>query len=76
MHSGELWARIYYFSLKLRPDAMAKKLRDVLGKFVEVDSKDRHRIGKFLSVKVTVDLRKPLKRGTMVKYVGVYLSFW
>jgi len=68
MHSREFWARIYDLPLKLRSDAMAKKLGDVLGKFVEVDNNEGNRLGKFLRVKVTIDLRKPLKRGTMVKY--------
>ncbi|KEH17555.1 hypothetical protein MTR_0008s0180 [Medicago truncatula] len=38
------------------------------GKFVEVDSKDGNRMGKFLYIKVIVDLSKPRKRGIMVKY--------
>lgn len=76
MHSSEFWARIYDLPLKLRSDAMAKKLGDVLGKFVEVDSKEGNRLGKFLRVKVTVDLRKPLKRGTVVKYQGKNLRVY
>ncbi|MCI83520.1 hypothetical protein A2U01_0104796, partial [Trifolium medium] len=40
MHSGEFWTRIYDLPLKLRSDEMARKLGDVLGKFVEVDSKE------------------------------------
>lgn len=76
MHSSEFWARIYDLPLKLRSDAMAQKLGDVLGKFVEVDSKEGNRLGKFLRVKVSIDLRKPLKRGTVVKYQGKNLRVY
>lgn len=70
MHSGDLWARVYDLPLKLRSDAMAMKLGNSLGTFVEVDNKEGNRMGKFLRLKAIVDLRKPLKRGTMVKYQG------
>jgi len=76
MHSGEFWARIYDLPLKLRSDAMAKKLGDVLGKYMEVDSNEGNRMGKFLRVKVEIDLRKPLKRGTVVKYQGKSLRIY
>lgn len=39
-----------------------------MGKFVEIDQKESNRMGRFLRVKVKVDLRKPLKRGTILKY--------
>jgi hypothetical protein len=70
MHTGEVWARIYDLPLRLRSDAMAKRLGDLLGNFIEVDNKDGNRLGKFLRVKTLIDLRKPLKRGTVVKYQG------
>ncbi|MCH88312.1 zinc CCHC-type-like protein, partial [Trifolium medium] len=70
MHTGEFWTRIYDLPLKLRSESMAKKLGDIIGSFMEVDSKDCNRLGKFLRVKTSIDLRKPLKRGTIVKYQG------
>jgi len=70
MHSGDFWARVYDLPLKLRSDAMAMKLGNSLGTFVEVDNKEGNRMGKFLRLKATVDLRKPLKRGTVIKYQG------
>lgn len=70
LHSGDFWARVYDLPLKPRSDAMALKLGNNLGTFVEVDNKEGNKMGKFLWLKVTVDLRKPLKRGTMVKYQG------
>lgn len=71
MHTGEFWTRIYDLPLKLRSNEMAKKLGDLLGKFVEVDSKESNRLGCFLRVKANIDLRKPLKRGTVIKYQDV-----
>lgn len=70
MNTSDLWARVYDLPLKLRSNEIAKKLGDMLGKFVEVDSKESNRMGKFLRVKATIDLRKPLKRGTVIKYKG------
>ncbi|GAU33808.1 hypothetical protein TSUD_221460 [Trifolium subterraneum] len=68
---GKLWTEnLSTVESSSRSDAMAKKLGDVIGEFVEVDLKDGNRLGKFLRVKVTVDLRKPLKRGIVVKYQG------
>jgi len=70
MHSGDFWARVYDLPLKLIYDVMAMKLGNNLGTFMEVDNKEGNRMGKFLRLKATVDLRKPLKQGTMVKYQG------
>lgn len=70
MNTSDFWARVYDLPLKLRSNEIAKKLGDMLGKFVEVDSKESNRMGKFLRVKATIDLRKPLKRGTVIKYKG------
>ncbi|PNY16581.1 cysteine desulfurase mitochondrial-like [Trifolium pratense] len=76
MHSGEFWTRIYDLPLKLRSDEMARKLGDVLGKFVEVDNKESNRMGKFLWIKSTIDLRNPLKRGTIIKFQGKSLRIF
>ncbi|KAK2436130.1 Ta11 non-LTR retrotransposon [Trifolium repens] len=76
MFSGDFWARVYDLPLKLRTDVVAAKLGGTIGKFVEVDSKDRNRMGKFLRIKTTVDLRKPLKRGTVITYQGKNLRVY
>lgn len=70
MNTADFWARVYDLPLKLRTDATAKKVGDTLGKFVEVDTKEGNRLGKFLRVKAEIDLTKPLKRGTVIKYQG------
>ena len=68
--------RIYDIPLKLRSESMTKKLGDVMGTFEEADPKESHRLGRFLRTKVTVDLTKPLKRGTIIRYNGKYLKIY
>ncbi|PNX56720.1 hypothetical protein L195_g058346 [Trifolium pratense] len=47
---------------------MAKKLGNIIGQFEETDPVERNRTGRFLRLKVSIDLTKPLKRGTVIKY--------
>lgn len=70
MSTMTFWARIYDLPLKLRTESMAKKIGDVIGKFEETDPKDHHRLGRFLRIKVEIDLTKPMKRGTVVRFQG------
>lgn len=49
---------------------MARKIGSILGTFEEIVSKYVHRNRHFLRIKVMVDLKQPLKRGTMVQYKG------
>lgn len=70
MYHVSFWVRVYDLPLKLRSDSMAKKLVDIVGKFEEADLKDSNRLGRSLRVKVAIDIRKPLKRGTVVRYQG------
>lgn len=66
--------RIYDLPLKLMLDLIAKKIGDLVGKFMEADQRDSNRMGKSLRIKVAIDLRNPLKRGTVLKYQG--RSLW
>lgn len=52
----------------LRSEAMAKKIRGVLGAFEEMDLKEAHRNRRFLRLKVKIDLKNLLKRGTIVRF--------
>lgn len=55
----------------LRSKKMARKIGSIIGKFEEMDLKKRtrmHKNGRFLQIKVTMDLKDPLKRGTLVKF--------
>lgn len=62
------WVHIYDLPLKLRSTVVAKQLGNIIGKFEEMDSKVENIMGKFLRLKVRIDLRKPLKRGTIINY--------
>ncbi|CAI8596235.1 unnamed protein product [Vicia faba] len=68
MHFDTFWVRIYELPLMLLSEVIAKKLGNIFGSYEEMDLKDAHRIGTFLRIKVTIDLRNPLKRGTVVKF--------
>lgn len=47
---------------------MARKIGNIIGSFEEMDNKEACRTGRFLRIKVTIDQKKPLKRGTVVKF--------
>ncbi|XP_058782243.1 uncharacterized protein LOC131656565 [Vicia villosa] len=68
MHFVVFWVRIYELPLMLRSETMAWKIGGILGTFEEMDQKDAHRNGRFLRIKVKMDLKLPLKRGTVVKF--------
>ncbi|XP_058757456.1 uncharacterized protein LOC131630719 [Vicia villosa] len=68
MHFGVFWVRVYELPLMLRSEVMARKLGGILGKFEEMDTKEANRIDRFLRLKVTIDLKMPLKRGTVVRF--------
>ncbi|XP_058755655.1 uncharacterized protein LOC131628867 [Vicia villosa] len=68
MHYGTFWVRVYELPLKLRSKAMAKNLGGIIGEYEEVDQKEAHRNGRFLRIKVKMDLKKQLKRGTVVHF--------
>lgn len=74
MNTVAFWIRVYDLPLKLRTDVMAKRLGDSIGVFDEVDQKKENRSGRFLRIRTRMDLRKPLKRGTVVKYQGKNLK--
>ncbi|XP_058734335.1 uncharacterized protein LOC131606068 [Vicia villosa] len=68
MHYGEFWVRIYELPLMLRSETIAKKMGNILGEYVEMDQREAHRNGRFLRVKAKIDLKQPLKRGTVIRF--------
>ncbi|XP_058747000.1 uncharacterized protein LOC131619963 [Vicia villosa] len=68
MHFGVFWVRIYEVPLILRSEVMARKLDGILGTFEELDQREAHRNRRFLRIKVTMNHKEPLKRGTMVRF--------
>jgi hypothetical protein len=70
MDRASFWVRVYDLPLKLRTEGMAKKLGNNIGNFEEMDMKECNRIGKFLRIRVSLDLRKPLKRGSKLNFQG------
>ncbi|GAU21788.1 hypothetical protein TSUD_329120, partial [Trifolium subterraneum] len=70
MDSVSFWVRVYDLPLKLRSEGIAKKLGNTVGTFEEMDMKESNRMGKFLRMRVYVDLKKPLKRGSKLNFQG------
>ncbi|XP_058751474.1 uncharacterized protein LOC131624535 [Vicia villosa] len=68
MHFASFWVRIYELPLKLRSEAMAKKIGSTLGNFEEMDLREVCRNGRFLRIKVILDLKLPLKGETVIKF--------
>ncbi|XP_058727051.1 uncharacterized protein LOC131598472 [Vicia villosa] len=68
MQYGSFWVRVYELPLMLRSEVMAKKLGGILGEYEEMDQKEAHRNGRFMRIKVKIDLKKALKRGTVVRF--------
>ncbi|XP_058775409.1 uncharacterized protein LOC131649675 [Vicia villosa] len=76
MHYGEFWVRIYELPLMLRSEAIAQKMGNIIGEFVEMDMREAHRNGRFLRVKAKIDLKSSLKRGTVVRFKGKNLRVY
>jgi hypothetical protein len=68
MNKVSFWVRVYELPLKIRSDSIAKKLGNIIGQYEESDPNEKNRTGRFLRLKVLIDLRKPLKRGTVIRY--------
>lgn len=68
MQFGDFWIMVYDLQLKLWSKTMAKQLGNIIGHFEEMDLEEAYTMGKFMHIKVKVDIRKPLKRWTIIKY--------
>ncbi|XP_058726827.1 uncharacterized protein LOC131598223 [Vicia villosa] len=68
LHFSSFWVRIYDLPLILRSETMARKLGNIIGTFEEMDVREAHRNGRFMRLKVNMDLKEPLKHGTIVSF--------
>lgn len=62
------WTRVYDLPLKLRTEAVARKIGKLMGGFEELDLTAAHLNGRFLRLKASIDLNAPLKRGTKLVF--------
>lgn len=65
----------------LQSETMARKIGNIIGAFEEMDYREACRMGRFLRIKVLIDLKNPLKRGTIVKFKekdkrGLRINVW
>lgn len=70
MDRASFWVRVYDLPLKLRSEGIAKKLGNSMGMFEEMDLKEINRMGKFLRLRASINLTKPLKRGSKLHFQG------
>ncbi|KAF7838984.1 ribonuclease H [Senna tora] len=61
------WVRVYDLPFNLRTRNAAASIGTKLGEFLTWNTSDMGRWGKALRLRVTIDLTKPLKRGTLVR---------
>lgn len=58
MHFGVFWVRINEFPLMLRLEVMTRKIGGILGSFEEINQKEFRQNGRFLRIKLTMDLKQ------------------
>jgi hypothetical protein len=62
-----IWVRIFGLPLGVMNRGMGERIGDIIGEAEEVDvGEDGNAVGKFLRVKIRMDITKPLMRGTVV----------
>lgn len=64
------WVRAYDVPFNLRHHDTIQILGDRIGSFLYWDNDEDHLWGKFVRFRVLVDLKKPLKRGTLIQISG------
>ena len=63
-----VWIRVFDLPLGMMNEATGRKIGDKVGKTLEVDAEDDgSAIGRYLRIKVRLDVRKPLLRGVMME---------
>ena len=62
-----IWIRVARLPMGLMKKEVAIQIREELGEFMEVDlENDEFAAGRFLRVKVRIEIEKPLRRGIMI----------
>lgn len=61
------WVQIFYIPFNLRSETVAKQIGNVIGTFLEWENKGVDKWGKFLRIRVLLNLENPLKKGTILK---------
>lgn len=64
------WVRLYDLPIGMSNNTSAKTLGVKIGEVLEVDESSSSAYGKFLRVRVRVDITKQLRRGIMVSVNG------
>ncbi|XP_057444409.1 uncharacterized protein LOC130736614 [Lotus japonicus] len=65
-HTSPFWVRIYDLPLKYRTEEAVTQIGKSLGEVMEFDKSAECVAGKYMRVRVILDLTKPLRRGTQI----------
>lgn len=66
-HNTPFWVRVCDVPFNLRSEAVVKQIGDMIGDFMEWDNRGDDKWGSFLRLGVLIDLKKPLRRGTILR---------
>uniref|UniRef100_A0A803P401 Zinc knuckle CX2CX4HX4C domain-containing protein n=1 Tax=Cannabis sativa TaxID=3483 RepID=A0A803P401_CANSA len=75
--STPFWIQVSGIPFLKRSRALAKKLGEVLGRFIEVDTASlKESWGPYLRVRIEIDVTQPLPRGTGFHFQGMAAPVW
>ncbi|XP_057432695.1 uncharacterized protein LOC130725488 [Lotus japonicus] len=69
-HTSPFWVRIYDLSLRYRTEEAVTQIGRSFGEVIDFDKSSGCVAGKYMRVKVVLDLCNPLKRGTQIQLVS------
>ncbi|XP_021725131.1 uncharacterized protein LOC110692445 [Chenopodium quinoa] len=70
INRNPMWVRLIDVPFNKRSHGVLKEIGDSLGGFLELDKSDPLSLGKFVRIKVMVDVHKPLRRGLFLATGG------
>ncbi|KAK7281723.1 hypothetical protein RIF29_09961 [Crotalaria pallida] len=65
-----IWIRAYELPLNMRSELVSRTIGNSVDSFLQWDSADDQRLGKFLRIRIEMDITKPLKRLIMLQRKG------
>ena len=61
--TSAFWVRLYNLPLGARTKGMEKRLAESMGKLITIDEESIRVCGRFLRIRVLINITKPLRRG-------------
>ncbi|KAJ1436551.1 Zinc finger, CCHC-type [Sesbania bispinosa] len=67
IHACAFWTRVYELPMGYRSETVAQSIVSNIGSYIDWDKTNESRWGRFLRMRMMLDLRKPLRRGMVVQ---------